>query len=273
MSLLRNILAFLLAGSAIALPAHAQDHDGQSADALARQLSNPIASLISVPFQLNADFGAGANEDVSTYTLNIQPVIPVRLNSEWNLISRTVLPVVGREGPLAPGASSLGVGDTLQSFFFSPADPTGNGLIWGVGPVLLAPTASTDSLGSGQWGIGPTAVVLRQGGRWTTGALVNHLWGAGDGDDGEPVDRSFVQPFVGYAIGRGQTLQLSVEATYAWNGEQWTAPLNMSYARVISVRRQRMSFAIGARYFMASPEAGPEWGVRTSVTLLFPRVR
>ena len=128
-----------------------------SADELAKKLANPVASLISVPFQFNVDFGVGPDDDGEAYTLNIQPVIPFHIAEDWNLISRTILPVIGREDVFLLDDSVWGLSDTLQSLFLSPAEPGPAGLIWGLGPALLFPTATDERLGSEKWGAGPTA--------------------------------------------------------------------------------------------------------------------
>lgn len=263
---MRRLASLALIASVISSPALAEENR----DALARKLSNPIADLISAPLQLNADFGAGADGNAEAYTLNVQPVIPMRLNDDWTLISRTVLPVASREG--APfGDGDTGVGDTLQSFFFSPTQRGPHGLIWGVGPVFLLPTATDDRLGGQKWGAGPTFVALTQKGHWTTGVLANHVWSFAGDSDRDSISTSFLQPFAGYALGRGRTISAGVEASYDWNAEQWTAPASLSFSQILPVGHQLISVQIGARYFLDAPPNGPEWGLRTTLTFLFPR--
>src|SRR5262249_5219800 len=157
-----------------------------------KKLNNPVASLISVPIQTNYDEHFGADERGRKFYVNVQPVVPIRLNPEWNLISRTILPIVDQHD-VVPGTHQSGLGDVVQSFFFSPVNPTSGGLIWGGGPVLLLPTGSDGELSARKWGLGPTGVVLRQQGPWTYGVLASHTWSVA-GSDGRPdISSTFIQ--------------------------------------------------------------------------------
>jgi hypothetical protein len=258
-----RLLTLLLVSLSTASIAQEQD-----ADELSKQLSNPIASLISVPFQSNLDFGAGADGDGFAYTLNIQPVIPFSLNDDWNVISRTILPVGVRD--YFPGDNVFGIGDITQSLFFSPKTPGPGGLIWGAGPVFLLPTATDDFLGTGKFGLGPTGLVLVQKEPWTVGVLANHIWSvAGEGDRPD-VDQTFLQPFLAYALGGGRSISVNAESTYDWEHEQWTVPLNLSFSQVTHIEAQPISFQVGVKYYAEAPEDGPQWGLRAGITLLFP---
>ncbi|MTH77094.1 transporter [Paracoccus aestuariivivens] len=256
----------ILAGAALlASPALAQDQE------LAKQLSNPVASLISLPFQFNYDSGYGPS-DGEKYVLNVQPVVPITLNDDWNVISRTIIPIVKQSDIAGESGSQSGVGDVLASFFFSPKLPTKNGLIWGAGPAFLLPTASDELLGAEKWGIGPTAVVLKQHGGWTFGGLANHIWSVAGEDDRDDISSTFLQPFVTYTTPTSWTFALNTESTYDWKNEQWTVPINMQVSKLVKFGAQPVSFQMGARYWADAPENGPDdWGMRASVTWLYPK--
>ncbi len=243
--------------------------EAQTADELAKQLSNPIASLTSVPLQGNFDFGGGADEDGNAFTLNVQPVIPLSLNDRWVLISRTIIPLSYRDYAAAPDSHISGIGDITQSFFFSPKQ-TVNGVTWGVGPVFLLPTATDDRLGAGKYGVGVTGVVLKQTGPWTVGALANHIWSVAGDDDRPDISATYLQPFLSYGLGKGQTVSLNTESSYNWETDQWTVPINVGYSKVFKAGEQLMSWQVGAKYFVEGPDTAPEWGLRTTLTLLFP---
>lgn len=248
---------------------------GDDAEALAKKLSNPVAALISVPFQFNRDEDIGPLQEGERTFLNFQPVVPITLNEDWNVISRTIVPVIFEQDEIFPGAGDQsGLGDIVQSVFFSPKEPTAAGLIWGVGPVVLLPTASDPLLGVDQWAVGPTAVGLKQAGPWTYGALANHLWGVREKgqDDRSELNATFVQPFVSYTTPTAWTYSLNSEATYDWHGADWAVPLNAVVTRLTRVGQLPVSVGFGLRYWVEHAENGPEGlGLRFVLTPLFPR--
>ena len=241
----------------------------QDADELAKKLSNPVASLISVPFQFNYDDGFA--DGGSRTFVNLQPVVPISIGDDWNMISRTILPIDYHDDVPPGSGSTFGLGDTTQSLFFSHKEPSAGGWIWAIGPAFLLPTATDDVLGTGKWAAGPTAVVLRQTKEgWTYGFLMNQLWSFAGDDDRADVSSMFFQPFLTKALGQGRTLSLNFESSYDWKHDQWTLPFNAGYSKVTKLGSQMVSFQGGLKYYFETPEGGPDWGARFTVTLLFP---
>lgn len=267
-SIVRIATAAFVAGAIIVSPALAQEDSA----ALAKKLSNPVASLISVPFQLNVDHDVGPVDDGDRWTLNVQPVIPFELNRDWNIISRTILPVVWQDDIFPGAGSQFGIGDVVQSVFFSPKAPTAGGWIWGAGPVLLLPTGTDDLLTADKWGAGPTGVVLKQRGPLTYGVLANHIWSfAGDGGRAD-VNATFLQPFLAYTTPSAWTFSLNTESTYDWESEEWSVPVHGVVTKVTKIGGQLVSVGGGLRYWADGPVGAPEGlGFRFLFTMLFPK--
>ncbi len=245
--------------------------EGDDAEELAKKLQNPIASLISVPLQSNWDWGIGRfGRDAMRYTLNVQPVIPISLSKDWNLITRTILPFIHAESPIAGGDPAGGVGDILQSFFLSPTAPLG-GFILGGGPVFLYPSASDDAIGGEKWGAGPTAVVLRQDGGFTYGILANHIWSFAGNDKRQDVSATFMQPFLSYTTQTRTTFAVNTESSYDWENSRWTVPINVTVAQLLKLGPLPIQLQLGYRYYAERPIGGPDWGIRFTFTFLFPK--
>jgi hypothetical protein len=242
-----------------------------AATQLAKKLANPVANLISVPFQYNHDDKIGATDGSKDY-LNIQPVIPISIGPEWNVITRTIMPLVDLHDLPRRGDSTSGLGDFTASQFMSPKSPTSTGWIWGAGPVELLPTASDRVLGSGKWGLGPTFVALKQQGPITYGVLANHIWSVAGDSDRPYVSSTFLQPFFAYVTKTHTTFGLNTESTYDWRTDSWSVPINITVAQMLKLGPQILQVTLGARYWSTAPASGPEgWGWRLVVTLLYPK--
>jgi hypothetical protein len=255
------VLVFLVTTGAVAQ---------QSTEDLAKASQNPVAAMISVPFQNNTNFDVGPfgrTQDV----LNIQPVIPITLNPDWNLISRTIVPLIDQPKP-REDSSLFGVGDINETLFLSPAHP--GSVIWGVGPTVTAPSATNMILGTGKWLAGPSVVALVTPGHWVIGALVSNQWSfAGDGDR-PSVNTGLIQPFINYNLPRGWYLTSSPIITVNWNagsGQQWTVPVGGGIGRVFKVGGQAFNAQVAGYYNALHPDQAGNWQLRFQLSLLFPR--
>lgn len=243
-------------------------------DALRKAAQNPIASLISVPLQNNANFGiepGGRTQDV----LNIQPVIPIGVSKDWNLVIRWITPIIWQPLPApssAPEVGKYGFGDMQPSFFFSPKNT--RKLIWGAGPVFQLPTATDTYLGQGKLGIGPTFVGLTQPGPWTVGALVNNVWSVA-GSGGRPdVNQMTLQYFINYNLKRGWYLGSQPIITANWeatNGGRWIVPFGGGVGRVMRLGMQPVNLQLGFYGNAIHPVNASPWSMRAQFVLLFPK--
>jgi len=265
----RHRLAHAFAATVLlAAPAAAQS-GGDSAE-LAKQLANPVASLISVPLQYNYNDGFGPQDGHQSY-VNVQPVVPFSLNADWNVIVRTIVPVISQEDVVPGTGSQFGLGNTTQSLFLSPKAPGPSGVVWGVGPAFLWPTATEDELGPDKWGAGPTVVALKQTGPWTVGFLGNHIWSYAGDDDDPDISSSFLQPFVNYTTKHATSFVLNTESSYDWKASEWSVPINADVFQLVTLGKQRLQVGGGLRYWAESPDSGADgWGARFVVTFLFP---
>ena len=255
--------------------AHETQASGASSntDDLAMKLANPLAALISMPIQANYDTGFGLDGNGNRWLTNIQPVIPITLNDDWNIISRTIVPLINQSDYTNSDFNESGLGDILQSVWFSPSEPSSSGWVWGAGGAFLFPTASDDVLGGGKWGAGPTAVALKQSGPWTIGGLTNHIWSYAGENDRNYVNSTFIQPFITYVTPTKTTLALNTESSFDWRTTSWNIPINLMVSQMIKVGGQPLQLQVGARYWANSPqeEQTNTWGFRTSIIFLFPK--
>ncbi len=254
---------------------------------LAKQLANPVASLISVPIQTNYDFGIGPANAGFRFTAVVQPVVPFALTPKLNLITRNILPILhqsnvfvplseddGGESGVYPGqGDQSGLGDLTSSFFFSPSAPV-KGFIVGAGPIFMLPTATNKYLGTGKWGAGPTIVVLKQTGPWTAGGLYNQIFSFAGQSARSDVNSMYLQPFLSYTFKNTTSLSTNLESTYDFAGSNgWTVPINFTVSKIFKFGSQLTNLTVGAKYFAAGPTGAPRWGLRFSTTFLFPKKR
>jgi hypothetical protein len=206
--------------------------------------------------------------------LNIQPVIPISISDNWNIITRTIIPVISMPALSADVGSTNGVGDVVFTAFLSPANP--GKWIWGVGPVLQLPTNSTEVLGNKNWGLGPSFVVLHleKGSPWVYGVLVNNVWSLTSDRQGGAYNNGLIQPFVNYNFEGGLYLTTAPIATVDWkadSGQQWTVPLGGGIGKIFHLGKLPVNTQVSAYYNVVRPDFGPNWQIRAQVQLMFPK--
>jgi hypothetical protein len=242
----------------------------EDTERLANQLSNPVASLISVPFQGNWNGDIGPAEKGQQVYWDLQPVVPFAISDDLTIISRTIMPIVWQED-IFPGAGmQFSPGNITQSLFLVPR--TVNGFSVGLGPVFWLPLMGDPLIAPEQLGFGPTGVWVWQGKGWTVGTLANHIWSVA-GDPAEPAyDQTYLQPFVAYSSKDAWTFSANSESYYNWESSEWTVPVNIVVSKIVDLHGQHVQLFAGARYWIDTPEeAGPQgWGARFGFTFLFP---
>ena len=241
----------------------------ESAEVVAKKLANPVANLISVPFQNNIDYGIGPHNG-SKYFINFQPVVPVKLSPKLNLITRYILPVIFQRDVTGENTKENGLGDLTISAYFAPSNESG--LIWGLGPVILAPTATNDLLGAKKWGLGPSALVLKQANGFTYGFLANQTWSVAGDKQRSDVSLLFVQPFFAFNWKSGAGVAVNSEISTNWIANSTIAFVNPAVSGVTKLGKQMVSFSMGPRIPVSGPsEARPDFGLRAALTFVFPK--
>jgi len=270
---LMQLVAILALSPAVWAQQNPEDED-QTAN-LQKATQNPVASLISVPLQNNTNFGANPgyrNQNV----LDIQPVIPIGITKDWNLLVRWITPIIYQPVPNAPGTpetGDYGLGDMQPTFFISPRKP--GKLIWGVGPVFQLPTATNKYLGQGKVGTGPSIVALTQPGHWTLGVLANNVWSVAGSGSRPDVNQFLTQYFINYNLQKGWFLGMAPIITANWEasrGNVWTVPVGGGIGRITKFGPQPVSLLAQFYGNAVHPANSPSWTMRLQISFLFPKL-
>jgi hypothetical protein len=265
---------WIAAVSAIGLLTAATARAELDSEELAKLAQNPVGNLISVPFQNNTNFNVGPRDGTQN-VLNIQPVYPIEVDSNWNVITRTILPLLWQPGLVEGQGTTFGLGDLQFSAFLSPAEPGPGGLIWGLGAIVQAPT-NTDDLGNKNWGLGPTGVVLKleKGSPWVYGVLVNNVWSLSSDKRGGRYNNFLLQPFLNYNFPGGTYLTSAPIVTADWEAvsdQRWTLPLGGGIGHIFHLGKLPVNTQLSAYYNVVKPDFGANWQLRAQVQLMFPK--
>jgi hypothetical protein len=250
-----------------ATPSFAQPAD-KDPKVLAAKLTNPVADLIAVPFQYNYDANIGLDKKGTANSLLFQPVIPIKLNNDWNYILRPI--VTFESANNINGFSGTGTGPVVVETFFSPR--AAKDVIWGVGPIVSTPALSGNNYGTAQTGVGLSAVGLVMKAPWTAGLLAYNTWSAGGNANYGTANNLYYQPFISYVTKSAWTYSINTQSTFNWDARRAENPMNATISKIVKFGEMPVSLTAGARYYLSSVPGGASgWGARASITFLFPR--
>jgi hypothetical protein len=261
------LAAALALGSPAALGQQAGS--GDAATELAKKRENPVSDLVNIPFEGDFSFRTGQYERTAT-AVNFQPVWPLKLSAKWNLIPRLILPIVSQ--PVGADSRKVGLGDTNLSLFLSPQEPASwgsAGVVWGVGPVVLLPTATSPLLGFREWGAGATAAVIVTDGPWVTTVLAQNVWSATG-----VVNQFLLQPNANYNFENGFAVSFGVDVSADWaqtGRDRWTVDLGPGVSKTFFLGHQAMSASLAVKPYVVRPPLAPAWLLQVSLSLLFPK--
>ena len=266
-----GLAGLLLMPLVVGFEAWAQEVKHESETELAKKTQNPVADLISIPLQNRTNFGIGPNHRTQNL-LNVQPVVPISLNSEWNLITRTIMPIIKQPDISTTNDNTWGIGSTSFTALLSPADP--GPVIWGVGPAIQIPTTTDDQLGSRKWGAGPSVVALTMQGPWVFGAIANQVWSIAGSNDRPNTSTFFTNAFLNYNLGDGWYLTSSPIITADWQatpGNKWTVPVGGGFGKVQRIGGLPFNLSVAAYENVVRPDPGADWELRLQIALLLPK--
>jgi hypothetical protein len=251
----------------------ASQENSSSTEELAKKTQNPVADLISVPIQNNFNFNVGPHNQTQT-VINIQPVVPIKLNEDFNLITRTILPVVDQPDPVS-NTSQFGLGNLNTTLFLSPSKS--KAVTWGVGPIFGFPTKTNDLLGSNTFTVGPSAVVVAMPNHWVIGALANQQWSMGNAPPNQRVNAMLIQPFINYNLPEGWYLTSAPVITANWeafgnnSSDRWVIPIGGGFGKIVKTGGPPLNMNLQGYYNVVNPTQGSDWQLRFTVALLFPK--
>lgn len=267
----RILVAMLALGLPAALAAQQTETPAEvnaRAESLAKEAQNPVADMVSLPVQFNWTTGGGLGEETQQI-INIQPVLPLAITDDWLLISRTIVPMVNLPGP--GGERIKGIADVQEQIYLTPK--SAKGVVWGVGPVFSFPTSTNVATETGQFGLGPSVVLLKIGKKWVYGLVANQIWRIAGSTETEAINAFFVQPFINYNLKRGWAISTAPAITANWDapsGQQWTVPLGIGVSKVTRVGKQPLNVVLQYFHNVERPDAAGADLVRMQFTLLYP---
>ena len=264
-------LTYTQALAELCLPVRAE----MSAGELAKMAQNPVGNLASVPFRNNTNFNTAPLSGTQNI-LNIQPVIRIDVKKDWNITTRTIMPLIWQPASVPGQGNTFGLGNIQLSAFLSPSESGPGGLIRGAGAIVQMPTNTDDVLGNKNWGLRPTAVVLKleKGSPWVYGALFNNIWSLSSDKQGGRYNNFLLQPFLNYNFPGGLYLTTSPIITANWEAasdQRWTVPVGGGIGKIFHLGKLPVNTQLSGYYNVVHPDEDPNWQLRLQVQFMFPK--
>ena len=243
-----------------------------SEEQVLQRLANPLAALASFSLTADFDYHIGPLEEGHRTTMSVQPQVPLSLGEEWNIVSRTILPVIYQEETFPGAGNQFGVGDLTEAVYLVAAQPSRRGWIGGVGPIFRLPVGSDDLLSSKKWALGPSLALIRQQDDFTFGVIASQLWSFAGSDRRPDISVLTFDPFATWRMVGLWNLTLHLPSSYDFRADQWTIPAALTVEKLVSFQKAPVTISFGIRWWADGPDSGPhDLGFRFGLTLVFPK--
>ena len=230
---------------------------------------NPEARHFTLPFVNYTNFGNGTTKSTQDM-LEIKPVIPFRLNNQFDFFLKTIVPFTHQASGTGNGYLN-GLGDINPTLFIGPAE--NRHLLWGLGPTMILPTATNTALGAGKLSVGPELVLIAMPDVWTLAILTYNVWSVAGHPDRPSVNEFNFQYFITYNfVNTGWYLTTQPTITANWmtqTGNKWTLPFGAGVGRLFSIGHQPINFSVQAYDNVVRPSTGPHWTMQCTLEFLF----
>jgi hypothetical protein len=237
---------------------------------IAKQARNPLPGQINIPVMPTFNFGTGHGH-VTQFALEIEPLIPVPLPNDWNLVTRTDLQVINQPETELGQRDTFGFGDIEFSAIVSP--PSTEAFVWGLGPIVLLPTASSNVLGDGKWGMGPTAAGIFSTGPWQLGLLVNNVWSFAGERTRSTVNDMTIEQDIQYTLPSGWFLAYGPSVTADWtrsSSDRWTVPVGAGVGKALQIGQLSLNVQAEAYDNVVRPAGTSTWSLILTLQFVFP---
>lgn len=233
---------------------------------LAKSTHNPFEDFIKVQFESDTEFSIGPHHNAGDSS-SVTPLVPFHLNVDWDLIARPYVAITYQPSP----HEQFGLNDSQVSLFLTPHNASE--WIWGIGPILQLPTATSDGLGTGRWSAGPTAALIYSKGPWFNGVLAYQLMSFAGNRDRGSVNQTYLEPQLSYNFESGWYVDSDPSITFDWTADAangWTIPIGADVGKAFYFGSQSMSLQVGVYDFLKRPDGTPQWMIPVQLTLLYP---